>query len=103
MLIVGSYTDNVTKGGCQLCPSYNSHTYSCGRNNTVDYRSFIRYECDKAVKDKLQIVDLYNSAEVNRKLCPEVVRSVGTHCQMWYRGTDGKNHWDINRIIQAIG
>lgn len=103
ILIVGSHTNTVSKGGCQLCTSYNSHTYSCRRNNNVDYRSFIKFECDKAVKDGLKVVVLYNSRTVNRGLCPETVRNIGTHRQMWYQGADGKNYWDIKGIVQAIG
>ncbi|MBR0456964.1 MAG: molecular chaperone Tir [Firmicutes bacterium] len=102
ILIVGDHTDTVTKGGCQLCGSYNSHTYSCGRGYTVDYRSFIKFECDKAVADNLKIVVLYNSGSVDRSLCPEAVRWKGTHQKMWYRGTDGKNYWDYNGIANAI-
>ena len=103
VLIVGSHTDSVTKGGCQLCSSYNSYTGSCARGNAIDYRSFVKYECDKAVEDGIKIVVLYNSGIVNRNLCPEAVRWKGTHRQMWYRGSDGQNYWDYNGIAQAIG
>ena len=103
VLIVGSHTDSVTKGGCQLCPSYRSNNYSCARGNPVDYRSFIKYECDKAVEAGIKIIVLYNSGTVNRDLCPEAVRLQGIHRQMWYRGSDGQNYWDYDGIAHAIG
>lgn len=103
VLVVGKKTNTVSKGGCQLCPSYNSHTYSCGKGNTVDYRSFIKYECENAAKDNLTIIVLYNSGSVNKDLCPEAVRKLGTHRQMWKKGNDGKNYWDYEGIAKAIG
>lgn len=79
ILIVGDHTDTVSKGGCQLCRSYNSYGRYCARFYTVDYRSFVKFECDKAVSDNLAIVVLYNSYKINRNLCPESVRWKGTH------------------------
>ena len=106
ILIVGNQTNSVTKGGCQLCGSYNSHTGACARGYWVDYRSYIKYECDIAVAAMsagMKIVVLYNSGIVNRDLCPESVRWIGIHRQMWYRGADGNNYWDDEGIVQAIG
>lgn len=103
ILIVGVHTNTVSKGGCQLCGSYNSYRQFCARGYTVDCRSFIKFECDKAVEDKLNIVVLYNSDTINRTLCPEAVRWRGTHQQMWRRGLDGKYYWDYDGIAQAIG
>lgn len=102
VLIVGSYTDAVTKGGCQLCDSYNSWRKYCVKGYSVDYRSFIKFECDKAVEGNLQIVVLYNNTAVDRNLCPEVVRWKGTHQKMIYRGYDGEYYWDDNAIAQAM-
>lgn len=103
ILIVGNETDKVTKGGCQLCSSNNSYTKSCARGNSVDHRSYIKFECDKAVEGELKIVVLYNNNSIDRNLCPEVVRWKGTHHQMWKHGADGKNYWDYDGIAQAIG
>ncbi len=103
ILIVGEHTNSVTKGSCQFCDSYNSYTYSCGRGYGVDYRSFIKFECDKALDGGLSIVVLYNNWKVDRNLCPEAVRSKGTHCQMWKKGADGKYHWDYVSIMKAFG
>lgn len=103
VLIVGEKTNFVTKGGCQLCDSYNSHTYACARGYTIDYRSYIKYECDKAVEAGLKIVVLYNSTKINRNLCPEIVRWRGTHERMIYTGQDGKQYWNKSEIIKAFG
>ena len=68
VLIVGDYTDSVTKGGCQHCSSYNSWSKYCMRGHSVDYRSFIKYECEIAVEAGIRIVVLYNSTAVTN-LC----------------------------------
>lgn len=102
VLIVGSHTDLVTKGGCQLCESYNSYGKYCAKGYSVDYRSFIKYECDEAVKAGLRIVVLYNSTIVDRDLCPSAVRWKGVHQSMVYRGRDGKLYWDDSAIQQAM-
>lgn len=103
ILVVGEHTNSVTKGGCQLCDSYNSHTYACARGYSVDYRSFIKFECDKAVESGLRIIVLYNSIKINRDLCPEAVRWLGTHQKMKYIGADGKIYWNTSEIIKAFG
>lgn len=71
ILIVGAKTKNLTAGGCQFCRSYNSYTQSCARGYSCDWRSFIKYECDKAMELMLDILVLYNSSEVDYSLCPE--------------------------------
>lgn len=83
VLIVGEHTNTVTKGGCQDCTSYSSFYKRCSRGGMVDYRSFVKYECDKAARDyrngEMQIVVIYNSLRVNTEKCPEAVRSIGKH------------------------
>jgi hypothetical protein len=102
VLIVGAYTKTVRSGGCQYCESYNSYTYSCARSHFVDYRSFIEYECDKAVRDGLKIVVLYNAATVNKSKCPDVIKGLGTHVAMCYY-KDGKYYWDYQAVKDVIG
>lgn len=102
VLIVGDYTDDITKGGCQLCQSYNSHTKSCALGHFVDYRSYIKYECDKAIEAGLKIVVLYKSASVQRWKCPGVVRNVGAHVPL-YRLQDGDYYWNYGVVKDAIG
>lgn len=103
VLIVGDHTNTVTKGGCQQCESYNSYGKYCARGYSVDYRSYVKYECDKALENELEIVVLYNSTIVDRELCPEVVRWKGLHKSMIYRGNDGKLYWDDSSIKMAFG
>lgn len=102
VLIVGNKTNTVTAGGCQLCGSYNSYTYSCSRGHHVDYRSYIKYECDKALEAGIKIVVLYNDTIVSKSKCHEAVRYTGTHVAMVYRGHDGKYYWDYNAVKKAI-
>lgn len=102
VLIVGDKTDTVTAGGCQFCGSYNSNTASCARQHTVDYRSFIKYECDKAVEAKIKIVVLYKDTAIDKSKCPEAVRYFGTHATMIYKGTDGKYYWDYQSVKKAM-
>lgn len=102
ILIVGDHTNTVTKGGCQLCSSYNSWTRSCARIHPIDYRSYIKYECDIAVNAGIKIVVLYNKTTVDKSLCPNAVKNRGTHQRMYYKGLDGKYYWDYKGIKEAI-
>lgn len=102
VLIVGSATKSARSGSCQYCDSLNSYTNSCARGNSVDYRSYIEYECEKAIRDGLKIVVLYNAATVNRSKCPDVIKNLGTHAAMQYH-KDGSNYWDYKTVKDAIG
>lgn len=102
VLIVGDKTNTVTAGGCQLCGSYNSWTSTCAKGYTVDYRSYIRYECDKAAEAGIKIVVLYNSTYVAKSKCPESVRNIGIHVAMVYKGTDGKYYWNYNAVKKVL-
>ena len=102
VLIVGSDTKTVRSGGCQYCNSYNSHTYSCAKWYSVDYRSYIEYECEKAICDGLKIVVLYNAATVDKSKCPDAIKNVGTHAAMCYY-KDGSYYWDYQAVKDAIG
>ena len=48
--IKDSNTDTVTAGSCIYCGSYNSYTKACAKGHSIDYRSYIKYECDEALK-----------------------------------------------------
>ncbi len=102
VLVVGQKTDDLTKGGCQHCRSYNSYTQSCARGHSVDYRSFIAYECDKAVDAGIDIVVLYNGTRVARSLCPESVRYEGRHAAM-IKNDGGRLVWDYRAVKDALG
>ena len=77
VLIVGEHTASLTKGGCQHCWAYSGGR--CLNGNSISHSSFIEYECNKAVRDGLRIVVLYNSTTVTRSKCPESVRWSGNH------------------------
>lgn len=102
VLIVGEQTNSVTAGSCRWCGSYNSYTYHCAKNYSVDYRSYIKYECDKAIEAGIKIIVLYNTTKVERNKCPEVVRWEGTHTAMVYKGDDGKYYWDYQAVKKAF-
>ena len=101
VLIVGSNTKTARNGSCQYCDSYNSHTKHCARNMSVDYRSYIEYECEKAIRDNLKIVVFYNAASVNKAKCPDIIKDFGTHKAMCYMN-DGKYYWDYQTVKDAI-
>ena len=101
VLIVGTNTNNITKGGCQYCGSYNSYAKYCARGNSVDYRSYIEYECDKAVEAGIEIIVLYKSVAVNKTRCPEILKNRGKHVPM-YKYEDGKYYWDYTAVRDAL-
>lgn len=102
VLIVGNHTKTVTKGGCQLCASYNSYSRSCARKRSVDYRSFIQYECDKAMEAGIKIIVLYKDTIINRNLCPEQIKLVGTHVAMITEGINGRLYWNYDAVKNAF-
>lgn len=101
VLIVGGKTAEVRKGSCRYCPSYNSYSHYCGRGHSVDYRSYIDYECQMAVDAGIQVVVLYNSTRVDRARCPEAVRYKGSHVPMVYC-MDGKCYWDYQAVREVL-
>lgn len=103
VLIVGNHTNTVTKGSCHLCRSYHSYASYCTRGNGTDKRSFIKYECDKAVEAGIEIVVLYNSTTVDKTKCPQSVRYTGKHIPMLFRGSDGVLYWNYYSIKDALG
>jgi hypothetical protein len=102
VLIVGENTDSITKGGCQYCANYSSALKNCLKGRSVDYRSYIKYECDKAIEAGIKIIVLYNYACIYKSKCPEAVRDIGIHAKMQYIGTDGKYYWDYESVKAAF-
>lgn len=94
VLIVGNGTKSRRAGECNYCIDNSS----CGNSSN---KSFIEYECDKAVRDRLKIVVLYNSAMVNKDKCPDVLQDKGIHVPMCYR-SNGKLYWDYSSVKKAI-
>ena len=68
----------------------------------IDYRSYVEYECEKAIRDGLEIIVLYNAATVNKSKCPDVIKNVGTHVAMCYY-ENGQYYWDYQAVKNAIG
>ena len=106
VLIVGNETKTLRKGSCQYCSDYNSGTKRCDRGYSVDYRSYIEYECEKALDayydGEMSIVILYNAAAVDRTKCPDVIKNIGTHAKM-QKIVDGKREWDYQSVKEAMG
>jgi len=102
VLIVGEHTNSLTKGSCSFCESYNSWNYHCAREYSIDYRSYIKYECDKALEASIRIVVLYKDTVVNKAKCPESLRNKGKHVAMIYKKSDGKRYWDYQSVKKAL-
>ncbi len=102
VLIVGAQTDELTKGSCQYCTSYNSRTGGCARGRWVDYKSFIHYECEKAKRDGLRIVVIYNYSFVYKAECPEVMRNIGNHINGYYWDSDNNMHWEYQKSRKRL-
>jgi len=109
VIIVGANTNSITKGSCKYCNSYRSYITlppACIKGNSIDLLSYIKYECNQAVKAKIKIVVLYKSTRVNKSLCPEFVRNVGTHVAMKHLTTNYWGNsvvdWDYQAVKNAI-
>lgn len=100
VLIVGNDTKSRRAGECNYCSHYSNG--SCKKGYGVSNKSFIEYECDKAVRDGITIVVLYNAASVNKSKCLDAVKNKGTHTAMQYI-EDGKRYWDYQAVKKALG
>ena len=101
VLVVGLKTKDLRAGSCVYCKNYDFNKHGCGNGWSTSYKSFIEYECDKAVRDGLKIVVIYNSAYVFNSRCPDSVKSVGTHLAAYHwEGADRK--WNYTDIKNAI-
>ncbi len=101
VLIVGDNTTSLRSGSCSYCGSYNSYSRSCSRGYQTSLKSYIEYECDKAIRDGLKIVVLYNSALIRKSNCPEALRDMGTHASMC-KWEDGRLYWDYQSVKRAL-
>lgn len=99
VLIVGNGTKSRRAGECNYCHYFNNG--SCSKGYSVSNKSFIEYECDKAIRDGLTIVVLYNAATVDKTKCPYVVKNVGTHAPM-QRMENGTHVWDYQSVKKAL-
>lgn len=101
ILIVGSNTKTAKSGSCRYCDSYQSYTVSCNRGYSVNFDSYIEYECKKAIRDGLNIIVLYNAASVDKSKCPDSIKNNGTHIAMCYY-KDGEYYWDYQAVKKAL-
>lgn len=101
VLIVGEHTNSISKGGCQYCDSYNSYTSTCARGYSVDYRSYIKYECEKAVDAGIKIIVLYYDTVIDKSKCPIAVRNKGVHAKMLYY-ENCQYYWDYQSVKSAF-
>lgn len=101
VLIVGSNTNSITKGSCKYCDRYSSYYSKCLDGYSLDFRSYIKYECDKAVEAGIKVVVIYNYANVDKQKCPESVRNIGTHLPFYFY-KDGKCYYNYSAIKNAI-
>ena len=97
VLIVGEYTRKVTAGSCQYCTSNNSYLGYCVRGHRLDFRSYIEYECEEAIKADMNIIVLYNSNFIRKEWCPMVLREKGDHLPMLKN-----NEWDFKEIRKVL-
>lgn len=100
VLIVGDKTKTLKAGSCSCCRHY-SYSSGCDKGWSTSKRSFIEYECDKAVRDGLKIVVIYNSAYVIKSRCPDVVANKGSHIA-GYSWVNGFKRWNYTAIKNAI-
>jgi hypothetical protein len=102
ILIVGESTNTVTAGGCQYCQKYNATNRFCSSGMHIDYRSYIKYECDKALEAGISIVVLYKSTKVDRDKCPETVRYSGVHVPMYFSDKYNILRWNYQGVKQIF-
>lgn len=99
VLVVGNSTKTRRAGECNYCLYYSYG--KCNRGNSISNKSYIEYECDKAVRDGLNIVVLYNAAKVDKSKCIEAVKYIGVHAPMQYI-KDGVRYWDYQSVKKAL-
>ena len=114
VLIVGRNTKALRSGSCALCSNYRKGIYGLSpycyssSSNAIDFRSYVDYECEMALKDyydgKIKnIVVIYNGLlNVDKSRCPDCLKNVGVHIPSDRLGTDGKRYWNYQAIKNAI-
>ena len=101
VLIVGNKTSTLRSGSCQYCSHYNAWLGYCSHGHSIDQRSYIEYECEKAIEANMKIVVLYNFSHVDKERCPKIIRSYGKHIPMLY--WKGINlYWNYETVRNAI-
>lgn len=101
VLVVGQKTKNLRSGNCYLCSWYSIYHQTCLKGFSISNKSYIEYECDKAVRDELKIVVLYNYSSVDRSKCPDAVRYKGKHIATYHWDSFIKK-WNYSEIRDAL-
>ncbi len=105
VLVVGDSTTSITKGNCVNCRNY-VPTYlggpKCSHGISISMKSYIDFECDKAVRDGLKIIVLYNKTYIAKSLCPSQLKDIGTHVAMKKRDAFGNVTFDYESVRKAI-
>jgi hypothetical protein len=114
ILVVGGNTATARKGSCVYMDCKNKiwdsfyGRYVCNViGKTYSTESFIDYECRKAydayLNGKMKIVVLYNSANIHKNKCLEILRHIGTHLSMKsYNYILDRYTYDYQKIRSAI-
>ncbi len=103
VLIVGDNTDSVRAGRCSYCNYYSVYpSIQCRLGYSLSEKSYIEHECDKAVRDGLRIVVLYNKTYIAKSLCPSALIDLGSHVAMKKRDIYGNAIWDYESVRKAL-
>jgi hypothetical protein len=102
VMVVGLSTKDLRAGSCAYCCDYAGYYRHCCRQRSVDMRSYVRYESDYAAEFIEHIVVLYNASFVDRDLCPEPLRDLGTHLAAYRINEDYSATWLYQDIKAAI-
>lgn len=101
VLIVGTETKSLRAGRCYYCKDYDSGNHRCKHGWSTSSKSYIEYECDKAIRDGLKIVVLYNSSYVLKDRCPYSLKNEGIHIAAFHWEGFNKK-WNYSMIKDAI-
>ena len=106
VLIVGEHTAALRAGSCQYCSEYRNSSWlgtSCAKDHPLDYRSYIEFECEKAVSDNMNIIVLYKSTKVDKSKCPTIIRNKGIHKSMKkWNSLYYRYDWDYQSVKEAF-
>ena len=95
VLIIGSETKSRRAGECNYCKIL----FNCTQNKSN--KSYIEYECDKAIRDEIKIVVIYKAATVDKSKCLDSIKYSGTHIAL-YNIVNGKYELNYQEIKSAI-
>lgn len=101
ILIVGDKTDELRSRNCYLCKYFSIPSRICLKGHSISNKSFIDFECEKAIRDGMKIIVIYNYSSIQKSKCPEILRNKGEHIVAYY-WIDNKCYWNYSEIKKAI-